>query len=207
MTEKASKAVELAMQNKKTIDDHMLEQTRQLINNSYEGLIANTENSKLPEDIFRNVFLPYFTGQQTENIENVTTQWVGIAGSAMSKVDIIDTQGNVLFTVPELMNTSGLDVIKRRAGDSLEDRTSTYHSHALTSPALARNYLQQGLDGKLNQMVSVEKAKGAFKDRSNEWNKVFSYYGLNGPDTENSSSGKENPSFNNSDPETDVVYD
>ena len=70
--------------------------------------------NKLPEYIFVDFFLPYFSGKlNLKDSEEPITKWISIAGSPTKEVDIIDNStGEILFRVPSLINTSKLNVTK-----------------------------------------------------------------------------------------------
>lgn len=63
--------------------------------------------SRLPENIFRDYFLPVFAGLAPMGTHY--EEWISIAGAPSAEVSIVNETG-VLFNVPPLMNT---DHIKR----------------------------------------------------------------------------------------------
>lgn len=65
-----------------------------------------TDNKKIPENVFRRYFLPFFLGLVEDEAEysKIRTAWISIAEGHSSPVDITDPKGDVIFTVPPLFN-------------------------------------------------------------------------------------------------------
>ena len=83
-------------------------------------LINVTDSGKksIPEPVFKEIFLPFFTGEKTANAEQPVIQhWMGLVGSATAPADVVDIQGNVLFEVPPMYDTTRIDNLTRHEKD------------------------------------------------------------------------------------------
>ena len=128
---------------------------------------------RLPEHIFRDYFLPRFTGHINEGTRNWVAQWVGIAGSPMAKVMIFDPgTGQDLFLVPALMNSSIVDTV--RTGTSLGSIFNHYNSLSRNIPAQGSNFLNNQLAGKAREEVLTHDKTEAIRD----WYGICLRYGL-----------------------------
>lgn len=94
---------------KNPVRDRIMKESSDVIGLVYDELVvkSGSDASKLPEPIFIEQFLPLFTGQiKREDRPELLSQWIGIAGSAVSEVSVIDQSGQELFRVPAIFDTS-----------------------------------------------------------------------------------------------------
>jgi hypothetical protein len=71
-----------------------------------ESLNKNQLRGRLPEHIFVQNFLPFFNGTvAVEERTLVYAQWIGVAGSAMSEVELLKPNGEVAAVVPPIYDT------------------------------------------------------------------------------------------------------
>lgn len=98
----------------------------------------------LPEDIFKNYFLPMFAGLETHPDASVGV-WISIAGTPFAEVDIIDKSGQVLFTVPPIFERNIVDPTKQR-NLPLSVVTDTVEKMIKQSPYRAVSFLNHHLD-------------------------------------------------------------
>ena len=139
----------------------------------YNSLVVDHENSKLPETVFKSNFLPYFAGvEEPPKDKNPIVDWIAIAGSPMSKVDIIDNKGEVLYTTPPVVSDGISDSILN-SGLPVSD--------IMTEAELERNNIP--LKG---EKVLNEKLFSKTKTISNhtEWEDIYKRYGLVDEDDE-----------------------
>lgn len=148
---------------------------------SFENLVTSMERSKLPEPIFRENFLPFFTGQQRPDPQNgLYAQWIGIAGAPTAEVDVIDEEGKTVFVVPALLNTSGLQVLRsRHQGPSIMEMVSDFNDEAVGLPTVARNKFYKSLAEKGAEIITNDPATQ--RDQDN-WRKIAEHYRIETPD-------------------------
>lgn len=135
--------------------------------------IIEKERARLPEHIFVSYFLPFFIGQrQVDEKNNYPAQWISIAGSPTSEVDIIDNSGNYLFTVPAFFNTKKNNPVGERGNLNFNALISAAELLKSRSPIESSNTVNQLYQAKmakyLNNHVDPEDAK--------KWKFIFDKY-------------------------------
>lgn len=145
---------------------------------TFEALVVEPqrEKARVPEETFKNYFLPYFSGQAniSENADVLPT-WVGIAGSPSAEVSIIDQAGNVLFDVPAIMDLSVIDTSRRKLGESLANIYSQYELHSNQLPVVGERYLADAMNKKTPTLF---KESEQYAQNSNRWNGIFERYDI-----------------------------
>jgi len=124
---------------------------------------------KVPEHVFREIFLPVFSGQLKED-KDFIAHWIGLVGSPVSSADVVDPQGNVLFKVPPIYETDRLST--ERQGPRYESFLMEYSEQSKLHPALGQKIFVES---------SAEKLETAFADKTPNvqgWRTVFQYYGM-----------------------------
>lgn len=175
-----------AEQKQKVLVDATLQRVRQnnmetlarSTNQTFEALVVepSREKSRVPEQTFKDHFLPYFSGQASV-VDNpdVLPTWVGIAGSPSSEVSIIDQSGNVLYDVPAIMDLSIIDSSRRKLGESLSSIYSQYELHSNQLPVVGERYLADAMGRKTPTMF---KESEKFTENAGRWNNIFERYGI-----------------------------
>ena len=138
-----------------------------------EGFQAmeTTDVRTLPEIMFTTYFLPLFSGETTENSNELISQWFIIAGTNYSAVNIVDAKGNFVIKIPPLHDRNVFSPILKRSED-IAYAFNVAREKASLSPNLAKNIIQEELNNRYDHMVSQE-----FIDLKNEWTNVFKHYG------------------------------
>lgn len=175
-----------AEQKQKVLVDATLQRVRQnnmetlarSTNQTFEALVVepSREKSRVPEQTFKEHFLPYFSGQASvADNPDVLPTWVGIAGSPSSEVSIIDQSGNVLYDVPAIMDLSVIDSSRRKLGESLANIYSQYELHSNQLPVVGERYLADAMGRKTPTMF---KESEKFTENAGRWNNIFERYGI-----------------------------
>ena len=126
-------------------------------------------NPTLREDIFVNVFLPIFNGE--ESIYGATIRdWTERFG-ALSRVDVVDKDNTVLFTVPPFMDSN---VIRpRKEGEErIIDIVEGARMRSMIHPVQGGNFIRSKLDETVNRLTIKESAK----EHIAVWNSIFARY-------------------------------
>lgn len=159
------------------VNQQAIDNIRQTTNASYDSLVNNHVHGRLPEEVFRHYFLPYFSGLGTIHPQrNVIAEWIGVAGTAMTEVDVFAPDLTILFTVPALFDTSVIDVTKQRAGNSLSTVMENYQMRQGGVPAVATNYVNQALAAKMND-ITLNKPDRMTVARQ-RWESIMAHYGI-----------------------------
>lgn len=144
------------------------------LNDIYDAL--NTQiRQQVPENIFVNYFLRYFAGMTPISENNkIISEWISIAGTPTSEVDIIDISGKVLYSVPSLYSTTCIDVNKSSQSSSID---AVYDEYALRNnniPSAAQTFLNQALEQKLQDMSVTPD----ITDDKRRWDDIFTRYNI-----------------------------
>lgn len=173
-------------QKQKALVDATLQRVRQnnmeslarSTNQTFEALVVepSREKSRIPEQTFKDHFLPYFSGQaNVSDNPDVLPMWVGIAGSPSSEVSVVDQSGNVLYDVPAIMDLSIIDSSRRKLGESLSNIYSQYELHSNQLPVVGERYLVEAMERKTSTLF---KESEQFTNNSKRWNNIFERYGI-----------------------------
>jgi hypothetical protein len=129
---------------------------------------------QLPENLFVSEFLPYFCGEMPigENNE-LYLQWIAIAGSPMREVSIIDLNGDFLFNVPPLFDTSLINIENKLDSDSFSELLSLYQLKASITPSLGQEFVNTKIADKVDAIFSKGSRQKEYSDR---WNEIFIRY-------------------------------
>lgn len=154
------------------INQEAIEKARREINSSFSLLVENIPKPKLPEYIFKQLFLPVIAGEVSlEESNKLFIYWVSVAGTASQEIDVIDTRGAVLFTLPAVMDTSVLNTTDRRL--ALSDIYDEAKRHGNQLPVLADRFLIPQLNKKVGEFLS----RPENQERTNRIKKILERYG------------------------------
>lgn len=160
----------------------------------HDALVEHHERVQIPEDVFTNYFLPHFVNKvPIASQPTIIAEWIAIAGTPMSEVDVTDVSGDVLFTVPSLFDTSIINVAQRRPGDSIADISAEFDLRNNNIPAVAQAFLRTQLQRKLS--ILDKRVDNKAQER---WDNIFERYGIQKPSEISESSV---------DPSDDLEYD
>lgn len=144
-----------------------MEQSKDII---FNGLLNNV-NVSIPESLFVQHFLPCFLNRSDN--KNWVIEWIGISGSPMAEVNVLDDKTKqLLFIVPGLLNSNNVFLTKQN-GD-LGDIFTRYDQINSNIPTAGLNFLSQALNSKSDELSS----KVDFKDVNNRWYSILTRYGL-----------------------------
>ena len=158
------------------------------INECYENAIVRNENNKLPEEVFRSGFLGYFTGNPGPANRQHLAEWISIAGSPTSEVDVVDPANKVLFTVPAMMNTDSL-IRTPGAGPSMGELMREYINQKNRTPHAGNNFARLNFGLKAQEIT--EKGNAALQTAEQKWSKIFQHYGIPDPVQQTPGAAKE----------------
>lgn len=156
----------------------------------------------LPERIFVNNFLPYFSGQRDITADdNPFAAWAEVAGTLTSEVAIVNEKNQLLFLVPAIHNTealSGLNSFKNKEMD-IETLVTMANLEKALSPIAAEAGFKNNMANKFN---SVNQTSPKQVENEKRWNDIFARYGIVEPQKE----ARQTANNSNLDPD-DMVYD
>lgn len=136
---------------------------------------ANGYKGKLPEDLFRRIFLPFFCRETPPHeYGQYINEWMKIAGGPSSETDLIDARGNVTITIPPVYNTTiEFSTIDWNTDNSFHSHISQYELQSTNNSALATANLTNALMQKVrqNQVPSLDTYL------QKKWMEVYRYFG------------------------------
>lgn len=161
------------------IESQMTDRVRQEIVDStdliFDSLVNHQIKGRLPESLFVNHFLDFFSGEKPATPDNkIIEQWISVAGTPMSTVDVINEKGEVLFNVPSLFETNMLDIAKTSTTNSLPEIYGTFDAKVNHIPAVGNKYLADALGDKIQNMV---KDSPVLNTNKQKWDEILTRYG------------------------------
>ena len=152
------------------------EANQRIVNQAYDQLVDKQDRRVLPEDTFKEYFLPYFSGQESlKDKPEVLKDWVTIAGSGFAEVNLIDKAGEVVATVPGLNSTMGFQMTAKNV--NLADAMRQTGLIGVQNPKGAQEYLVGTLVKHSENLVS-DIVPDSTNETVNKWAKIFDMYGV-----------------------------
>ena len=127
----------------------------------------------VPENVFVTYFLPLFSGKSKENHDELMEQWYVIAGTPYMPVNVLNDFGNVIITIPPILDRNTLKVEPTR--DHAQDLSGLFDmavQKGTLSPALGQNIITNGLHSRYNKLITGEPDSSL----SAQWKAVFDHY-------------------------------
>ena len=203
MNELAQEAAKLAATASDRYRETMAKQLNKTMDTVLEKLLPSAATNRiLPERIFVEYFLPYFSGEKEIDEENkVIGEWIGIAGYPGSEVNIVadDDHKKVLYTVPAIIETGHIDPVRK--GRSM---SAVVYNTQLRSdfPGQADSFAI-----KATEEIFHEQVKPRLNMANNQrWMQIFERYNSrqSNPNKEGHTSSPSSPNVKMTD---DVIYD
>jgi hypothetical protein len=124
------------------------------------------QRAKMSESIFKSAFLPTIAGKEKDTGVTIM-KYIEYAGGPYREVDIIDREGNVLYTCPPVYNRSNNDNNKRLPYSQM---AATYELKKARMASEADVYMHNVASG-INNSVVIEETSSEFI-----WNKIIDKY-------------------------------
>lgn len=173
---------EFKMPEFKSSADMMISEVHALLSIIKEDSFRSPK-PRYPETRFRQYFAPFFIGGlEVPEGENIQALWAGEVGTLHTEVEITDPQGNVLFTVPPLMNLETIDL--RTTGVSrvrFASINQVFEEDSRNFPEKARVDYYQSIGQKLS---TVFKGIAPDPEHAEKWLKIFSFYNVTPPSSD-----------------------
>lgn len=127
-------------------------------------------NARLPEMMFVETFLPYFSGQRTPDEQSpIIETWLNISGGYERSVDLIGSDGKVSVTVPPLFINALTPTVNDKIDYSGLTKAINDSPKTLTDPT---PYME-AIDNKLKE--ATMDTKEGFTE---QWDKLFNHFGV-----------------------------
>lgn len=151
---------------------------------------------KLPESIFIEYFLPYFKGEVTDpaTAAELRKNWITLARHPMGEVNIINDQGEIIFSTPSIAYTKMFDPTKSDINGSFKDLLLMTNQINVSNPIRAKQYLENNMATKFNAM----RIKGHVLTKEEQrWLEIFKRYTVKDKNTPTNSNSVAKPATNN----------
>ena len=143
----------------------------------YDELVTKPKSniSVLPEAIFVQEFLPYFCGEKNfdDNV-NILPTWIGIAGSPMNEVRIIDKNNKPLFNIPAIQGNPIKDVLNKNNGQRFLSVVAGYELRRNVTPQHGENFLNEALEKRIEALNLQNQSSNEDEQR---WREILIHYG------------------------------
>lgn len=137
----------------------------------YKSLVEEQDVNILPEPIFVQHFLPYFSGQVAiDETSTIYAEWLSVSGGPHKPVDIIDQHGNVLYRVPPVYSTYNISTDPDRP--DIASIIIAYSQHESHIPGSGESMFHDEIKNYLDSM-DVET-----REYIEQWTNIFRRYGL-----------------------------
>ncbi len=129
--------------------------------------------NRLPENIFRDYFLPAFAGSVP--LGKHYEEWISIAGAPTAEVAIVDASGsNILFNVPALMNTDHIKRTRPEGALPFASIVTMAEAFRTRSAAASQNVMTaQGMD----RYKASHDSSHDYTPIEKRWLEIFQRYG------------------------------
>ena len=122
--------------------------------------------AKMPEAIFKEAFLPTIAGMEKDN-GVAMMKYIEYAGGPYREVDIVDKDGNTIYTCPPVYNRSVNDNNRRLPYSQI---ASTYELKKARMAVEGNNYLHN-VSANISDSVVIEETSSGFI-----WGKIVDRY-------------------------------
>ena len=131
--------------------------------------------ARLDELRFREVFLPYFAGDDPATLKYRVDvgNWITVAGGPFAEVDIYDKQGKVLFVVPPMFDRMAVRPEQVVGEASIVDMIRTMQGLGNVHPNQAKHYYETQFSKRARDLFNSSNVMKFI----NDWNKIFEFYG------------------------------
>jgi len=155
----------LVNSNKASVERVITEVTEKL--NPYE------QRYSFPEELFVKFFLPFFVGEIPATPEINMNTWLDkVSGDPKNPVDIIDNEGNVIFTVPPILDQSVIEQSNPQSR-SMTVIERQYSRLKEISAVASQMYLEKTLTG----IHVKDKPTEEVYNNIRVWNDILKRYG------------------------------
>lgn len=157
----------------KSLKDNDNKELTSFIDETYNELINSKVNNIIPEIVFKEYFLNFFYNMtQGDTESSLYLKWLELSGGVYNEIDVVDVNGNVIYTVPPIFSRPNVDddIMKGKNFDKIINMFNLKKARFETE---GTNYLLNELSSINNGISTV----GVETD-SIRWYNIFDRYGL-----------------------------
>ena len=159
-----------------------------VINAAFDQLVDKKDRNKVPEDVFKQFFLPFFAGEADINKSpEVLANWITIAGNGFREVEVVDNSGETVAIVPGVNSTLSLQT--SNSAINIHEAMRMVEIKGSQIPRRGQDYMIDVFQHKQSEMFSATADSNS--ETAAKWAKVFQRFNVNTP-----ASGNGLPSVN-----------
>lgn len=133
---------------------------------------------KIPEPVFREIFLPYFTGEKRPTEKDpAIAHWVGLVNGPTESAEVVNVKGETLFIVPPIYNSRTINTLRSEKTQPYSAIFTEFADQAMVHKGVATREMAHQLAKKLDGVVAVDEAGN---NTASGWQKIHEYYGVGG---------------------------
>ena len=146
------------------------------VRRSHLALVDKQDRRELPEALFKELYLPYFAGQDNINSRpDLIEKWLNVAGTGFSEVNLINDSGEVIATVPGLSSTLHLQV--STSSVNLSDACRQAEIVGSQIKSLGTRYFNSALLAREKELIDTI-VPDSLESVKQKWNEVFQHFGI-----------------------------
>jgi len=136
-------------------------------------MIERANRSRIPENLFRNVFLGLFANLDNQHPDATIQNWIAIAGNPFAQVDVVENN-QVIFTVPPIYDKDAVNPAAMNRAEPLSHIVAIAQKLAMRSPIEGQNYIAN----KYNATRETVRGQADVLSNIERWNAIFERYNL-----------------------------
>lgn len=143
------------------------------ISNSLEAA-EQSEQAAIPESLFVKMFLPFFSGENVVEADELPAKWIAIAGNPFKSVQVFhDDTRDILYTVPPFFDEGAFTISDRKTGN-ISDMVKKVADLSLIHPAQGQNYFNRFI----NSLEILHDRKDEALRQTKVWLDIFKRYNV-----------------------------
>ena len=132
------------------------------------------EMARIPESLFVNMFLPFFSGQRVVEEDAMPAKWIGIAGNPFASVQVFsDSTREILYTVPPLFDIDAVGLSNRKRG-GIHHMVRMVADLSLIHPSQGINYFNKYI----SELEILHDRKEEAVAQTRVWMEIFKRYNI-----------------------------
>lgn len=156
----------------KQIETIDMESERDFINAVTETITEPMK--KIPEPVFREIFMPYFTGEKKPTEKDpAIAHWAGLVNGGTESAEVVDMKGETLFIVPPLYNSRAINTLRTERSQGYTAIFTEFADQSMVHKASATREMASQLATKLDKVIAPDE-----KSSAEGWRKIREHYGL-----------------------------
>lgn len=161
------------------LEDNKTKDLQSYITGVHDELVGSKVNNIVPEIVFKEYFLDFFFNiSKHPESSTLSLKWTELAGGPYSEVDVVDSFGNKIFTVPSLFSRPKVND-EHLKHMSFSNIAGKFEAKANRIYADGINYLNMELSS-LPKEISSSSDEEVIR-----WISIFKRYAINAPKVSN----------------------